>query len=202
MGTLRNLRPRHAANITCQLLAADRVQRYILHFITFSNVLIVIPELFLLWFQCRPVTALWNPLEQNRCDFPRNNKFAIFQGGKSRFKMSSTPFCLAIDGGSRYLLCLTVWLALSDLVQATIPLFIIWPLQMPRRTKFGLSLLMSLGYFAAGSTIARTYAIKTLSEPDLSRESYMLVSIASPASNRNNSLESRIIPLPLSLIIF
>ncbi|MCJ1353820.1 MAG: hypothetical protein MMC33_003807 [Icmadophila ericetorum] len=80
--------------------------------------------------QCRPMSALWNFGEKGEC-----------------FSIHFTYLAAYIGGGFD---------ALTDLLCALIPTLIISQLQMNRRTKIGLCILMGLGIFTAVCVIAKT----------------------------------------------
>ncbi|KAI4243718.1 MAG: hypothetical protein L6R40_003331 [Gallowayella cf. fulva] len=56
---------------------------------------------------------------------------------------------------------------LSDLILATTPLFFLRNLQISRRTKFLLCVLMSVGYITAGCSLVRTILSDRVLNPDL-----------------------------------
>lgn len=58
--------------------------------------------------------------------------------------------------------------ALSDLLLAIIPSYILWSLQIHRKLKWGLSLIMGTGVFAAAAAIVRTWASRFLDVEDVS----------------------------------
>ena len=63
---------------------------------------------------------------------------------------------------------LLVWSAVSDLIIALLPAVLVWPLQMPRKIKLGISFLMGLGVFAALSSLMVVYYIKDITSHDAS----------------------------------
>jgi hypothetical protein len=86
--------------------------------------------------QCLPVNAVWNPKVQGKCFEPNmvvNIMFA--QGGK----LSLCPTCECTTHS------LSVISAISDFTLAGFPILIIYRLNMSRRTKVGLCMLMGLG---------------------------------------------------------
>ncbi|KAI9727463.1 MAG: hypothetical protein M1828_006405 [Chrysothrix sp. TS-e1954] len=119
----------------------DPKRRYLLHFIAYSNVILEIPNWFIIWFSCSPPSALWNPLEQEKCHVIWNVNYSIFLGS---------------------------WQATSDFVLALLPIYLIWPLQMDRKVKLGLCCLMGLGVFAAVCTIMRTIYTPQIMAKDVS----------------------------------
>lgn len=64
---------------------ADTIRRWILIFVAVSNVLIAIPQIFLLWFFCNPPSAAFDPLQQDKCNIVPNQRYTYFQGGMSVF---------------------------------------------------------------------------------------------------------------------
>ncbi|KAJ5885500.1 hypothetical protein N7495_010010 [Penicillium taxi] len=95
------------------------------------NVLFAIPQLVIIWTQCSPVNALWDPNRQELCHTSRAAWYTAFLGAIA---------------------------AISDLYLAIIPAAMLGPLQIDIRLKLGLSFLMGCGVFAAASAIVRSWA--------------------------------------------
>lgn len=95
----------------------------------------------MVWFQCTPVTALWDPLQQDKCDHRKSVYYTYFVGGVA---------------------------ALSDIYLAVVPIHMLLPLRIDRKLKWGLSFLMGCGVFAGVAAIVRTWAAKYILSEDSS----------------------------------
>lgn len=95
----------------------------------------------MVWFQCDPPDALWDPLRQNKCDYSINEKYTYFVGAVA---------------------------AVSDFYFAIIPIRMFLPLHIDRKLKIGLSFLMGLGVFAGVAAIVRSWAAKYITAVDSS----------------------------------
>lgn len=105
------------------------------------NVIVNIPQVLLIWFQCSPVDALWDPLRQAQCDHRKSVYSTYFVGGVA---------------------------ALTDFYLAIIPIHMLLPLRIDRKLKWGLSFLMGCGVFAGVAAIVRTWAAKFILSEDSS----------------------------------
>ncbi|KAI9652365.1 MAG: hypothetical protein M1831_006843 [Alyxoria varia] len=115
--------------------------RSVLYFICGSNLIITVPNIFLVWFQCSPPNALWDITRQHDC----NPKPQIF-----------------------YSYFLGAYAALSDFILAGLSIHTIYARHtLPLRTKLLASLLMGLGFLACAAAIARTYYSQQLLEGDM-----------------------------------
>lgn len=112
------------------------------------NIIVNIPQVVLVWFQCDPPNALWDPLQQEKCDYRRNAYYTYFVGAVA---------------------------ALSDFYFAIIPIKMLLPLRIDRKLKWGLSFLMGLGVFAGVAAIVRSWAAKYVVSEDSSCRSRPLV---------------------------
>ena len=57
--------------------------RYALWFVAVSNVIVLVPEVFLTWFACDPPDALWDLLRQSHCEHLTHQvKYSYFFGGE------------------------------------------------------------------------------------------------------------------------
>ncbi|KAL9604300.1 MAG: hypothetical protein Q9179_001922 [Wetmoreana sp. 5 TL-2023] len=86
--------------------------------------------------QCRPLNAVWDPKVHGTCFSPR----VIYTAGYTNYGLD----------------------ALTDLICASIPIFVIHRLQMNIRTKVAVGFLMSLGVLTAGCATAKAITIKGL----------------------------------------
>lgn len=105
------------------------------------NIVVNIPQVLMVWFQCTPVTALWDPLQQDKCDHRKSVYYTYFVGGVA---------------------------ALSDIYLAVVPIHMLLPLRIDRKLKWGLSFLMGCGVFAGVAAIVRTWAAKYILSEDSS----------------------------------
>ncbi|EPS31718.1 hypothetical protein PDE_06675 [Penicillium oxalicum 114-2] len=105
------------------------------------NIAVNIPQALLVWLQCSPVSALWDPLRQDRCDHRKNVYYNYFVGAIA---------------------------ALSDIYLAIVPIHMLLPLKIDRKLKWGLSFLMGCGVFAGAAAIVRTWAAKHILSDDSS----------------------------------
>lgn len=106
----------------------------------------------MVWFQCTPVTALWDPLQQDKCDHRKSVYYTYFVGAIA---------------------------ALSDIYLAIVPIHMLIPLRIDRKLKWGLSFLMGCGVFAGVAAVVRTWAAKFILSEDSSCELHRLPSICS-----------------------
>ena len=95
----------------------------------------------LVWFQCSPPSALWDPLRQAQCDHGRSVYYTYFVGAVA---------------------------AISDFYLAIIPITMLIPLRIDKKLKWGLSFLMGCGVFAGAAAIVRTWAAKFIMSADSS----------------------------------
>ncbi|KAJ5669969.1 uncharacterized protein N7477_005332 [Penicillium maclennaniae] len=105
------------------------------------NIVLNIPQILLVWFQCRPVDALWDPLRQSDCDHRKSVYYTYFVGAVA---------------------------AISDFYLATVPIQMLLPLRIDRKLKWGLGFLMGCGVFAGVAAIVRTWAAKFILTEDSS----------------------------------
>lgn len=112
------------------------------------NIVVNIPQVVLVWFQCDPPNALWDPLQQDKCDYRRNAYYTYFVGAVA---------------------------ALSDFYFAIIPITMLIPLRIDRKLKWGLSFLMGLGLFAGVAAVIRSWAAKYVVSEDSSCRSLPLI---------------------------
>ncbi|KAJ5655973.1 hypothetical protein N7507_007923 [Penicillium longicatenatum] len=105
------------------------------------NILLNIPQVLLVWFQCSPVDSLWDPLRQANCDHRKSVYYTYFVGAVA---------------------------ALSDFYLAIVPIHMLIPLRIDRKLKWGLSFLMGCGIFAGVAAIVRTWAASFILTTDSS----------------------------------
>lgn len=106
-----------------------------------ANIVLNIPQVLLVWLQCNPVDALWDPLRQAQCDHRKSVYYTYFVGAIA---------------------------ALSDFYLAIVPIHMLLPLRIDRKLKWGLSFLMGCGIFAGVAAIVRTWAAKFILSEDSS----------------------------------
>ncbi|OQD82894.1 hypothetical protein PENANT_c019G07242 [Penicillium antarcticum] len=105
------------------------------------NIIVNIPQVLLVWFQCSPPNALWDPLLQSQCDHRKSVYYTYFVGAVA---------------------------AISDIYLAVIPITMLVPLRIDKTLKWGLSFLMGCGVFAGAAAIVRTWAAKFIMSEDSS----------------------------------
>ncbi|KAJ5884444.1 hypothetical protein N7504_012016 [Penicillium tannophilum] len=105
------------------------------------NIVLNIPQVLLVWFQCSPVDSLWDPLRQADCDHRKSVYYTYFVGAVA---------------------------ALSDFYLAVVPINMLIPLRIDRKLKWGLSFLMGCGVFAGVAAIVRTWAASFILTTDSS----------------------------------
>lgn len=113
------------------------------------NIVLNIPQVLLVWFQCSPVNALWDPLRQSDCDHRKSVYYTYFVGAVA---------------------------AISDFYLAIVPIQMLLPLRIDRKLKWGLGFLMGCGVFAGVAAIVRTWAAKfILTEDSSCKASFFLI---------------------------
>ena len=105
------------------------------------NIVVNIPQALMVWFQCHPVDALWDPLRQDYCNHSYNVNYTYFVGAVA---------------------------AVSDLILAIVPSYMLWPLKIDRKVKCGLSILLGTGVVAAAAAVVRSWAARFILEKDSS----------------------------------
>ena len=140
--------------------------RAILIGMAIANILVVLPNLILVWVHCKPASAVLDPLRQGQCDFEPVLKYWYLQGGKYCPCCELSVHHKSVLANVEFLI-LAIW-SLTDLIQTAIALAIIWPLNISRVSKVFLSCLMSLGILAFAITIVRTVFDRAFNSPDLS----------------------------------
>ncbi|KAL8760418.1 MAG: hypothetical protein Q9199_000042 [Rusavskia elegans] len=113
-------------------LSSFRRIRLALHGMNIFLITSHIPLTFLIIFQCNPISKYWrNPLE----------------GPGNCFDKDTVATIIIIQG---------VFSIVSDFVLAGFPIVLLWNVQLSKRTKVGLCMLMGLGVITAGICIGRT----------------------------------------------
>ncbi|KAL9076262.1 MAG: hypothetical protein Q9157_003709 [Trypethelium eluteriae] len=115
--------------------------RWILMSIAAMNYLISVPIAIYSQLHCNPINALWNPLKQQQCNTHMYVLLSYVSGSIA---------------------------ALSDILLALLPIYILWSLQIDRKLKQVLCVLLSLGIVAAIAAIVRTWATSFLEGEDAS----------------------------------
>lgn len=91
-----------------------------------------VPLIFLMIFQCSPISKYWtNPLE----------------GPGACFSKNTVELIIIIQG---------VFSIVSDFICAAFPIVLLWDVQISKRTKIALCFLMGLGVITAFASIVRT----------------------------------------------
>ncbi|KAI9662267.1 MAG: hypothetical protein M1821_008434 [Bathelium mastoideum] len=106
-----------------------------------ANFLIAIPIAIYSQFHCSPVSALWDPLQQDRCN------------ARAYVLLSYVIGAVA---------------AASDVFLALLPTYLLWSLQIDRKLKQFLCVLLGLGVVAAIAAVVRTWASGFLEGEDAS----------------------------------
>ncbi|MCJ1277470.1 hypothetical protein MMC21_005283 [Puttea exsequens] len=113
---------------------------WFLHFVGWSNMVLNIIQVILILLQCSPTPKLWNNNLPGTCEHRiRTNKAGYFRGSYS---------------------------ALGDLILAIYPIVVFWNLQMSKKLKIGLCLLMSGGVIATACAIVKTVYIELISKTE------------------------------------
>ncbi|RDW77796.1 hypothetical protein BP6252_05849 [Coleophoma cylindrospora] len=120
-------------------LIRDRTQQNIIYSVLLVNVLFSITYFFLVLFQCLPVSVYWHITQQAGKCMPKG----IFTAASY---------------------CHSVLIATTDLLFATLPIFMVWKLKMNLAMKFSVAGLLSTGAAAGISTLIRIPFIKTLGD--------------------------------------
>lgn len=145
----RNERTRQyvlSASVFAEILTASKDPKIRRSLVTVAvlNIVLNIPQCLLVWLQCDPVDALWDPLRQAQCDHRKTVYYTYFVG---------------------------VVAALTDFYLAIVPIHMLLPLRIDRKLKWGLSFLMGCGIFAGVAAIVRTWAAKFIISEDSSCKS-------------------------------
>ncbi|KAM0227674.1 hypothetical protein ACHAPO_011319 [Fusarium lateritium] len=136
------------AMITCKLsigyfllrVATEKVQKWIIHLAMFSTALSGIIFFFVTVFQCHPISYFWNREQDGTCINP------------------TVVIALAV--------LYSVFAVGSDLVFAILPGFIVWNLQLHKRTKYSLIPLLAMGCVASAAVITRFPYLHLIRSPD------------------------------------
>lgn len=120
-------------------IATDPKIRRSLVAVAVLNIILNIPQCLLVWLQCTPIDALWDPLRQDQCDHRKSVYYTYFAGAVA---------------------------ALSDFYLAIVPIHMLLPLRIDPKLKWGLSFLMGCGIFAGVAAIVRTWAARLILTED------------------------------------
>ncbi|KAL9000871.1 MAG: hypothetical protein Q9169_000626 [Polycauliona sp. 2 TL-2023] len=113
-------------------LSSFRKIRLGLHAMNVFLIISHIPLTFIFIFQCSPVSKYWrNPNE----------------GSGTCYSKDTVAHIIIVQG---------VFSIVSDFVLALFPILLLWNVQLSKRTKLGLCMLMGLGVITAGICIGRT----------------------------------------------
>ena len=132
---------------------AHHAKPWFLWIVGISNIIIGTVIFTLLLTQCSPVEGLWEVFGPRDCRNERQTQgFAYFAASTYR----STPKYPTSK------LTLTGWSVLSDVALAVYPAPIIWSLQLRKRTKIGLCVLLSLVVIAGACAAVKTYELRLM----------------------------------------
>ena len=93
------------------------------------QVLFAMVSIFVIFLQCKPTQALWDPSVQGTCWNPKVfNDYSYFVSG---------------------------YTTITDIVLAVVPISVFWKLQMPFSTKLGVCIMMGLTLVSAIVTIIK-----------------------------------------------
>ncbi|KAL8738231.1 MAG: hypothetical protein Q9181_000957 [Wetmoreana brouardii] len=123
----------------CVLRLIDRARRKLSQFLWVLIAFVAtshMVQVMIFLVQCRPLNAVWDPKVNGTCFSSR----VIYTAGYANYGLD----------------------ALTDLICAGIPIFVIHQLQMNIRTKVAVGFLMSLGVLTAGCATAKAITIKGL----------------------------------------
>ncbi|KAL8812818.1 MAG: hypothetical protein Q9223_002030 [Gallowayella weberi] len=125
-------------------LSSFRTIRLGLHAMIIFLVTSHVPLTFLIIFQCNPISKYWhNPLD----------------GPGTCFTKATVETIIIIQG---------VFSIISDFILAAFPIVLLWNVQLSKRTKVGLCLLMGLGVITAIICIVRTALSGEIKSTDVS----------------------------------
>lgn len=127
-------------DLTSKPVTDLKIRRSLLAFAA-VNIIVNIPQIILVWFQCDPPDALWDPHRQHQCHYSINANYTYFVGAVA---------------------------AVTDFYFAIIPITMLTPLRLDMKLKVGLCLLMGLGVFAGAAAIVRSWAAKFVTAEDSS----------------------------------
>ena len=123
------------------------------------NIIVGIPQVLLVWFQCDPVLSLFDPMQQDNC----NHRKSVY----------STYLTGAVA-------------AVSDFYLAIVPITILIPLRIDKRLKIGLCFLMGGGIIAGAAAIVRTWAAQWILDTAGSCTSFLSLSLRQQANRTDN----------------
>ncbi|KAL5364389.1 putative integral membrane protein [Aspergillus floccosus] len=127
--------------LTLLRITIVRTHAIILYIITTLNVIVGLLFFFFSIFQCKPIDFFWD-------------------------RMTKRGTCLDPDLLLGIVYLYTVMAAVTDFTIGLLPIFMIWNLQMRRRTKFSLAVILGLGIVASSAVIIRIPFLQTFKDED------------------------------------
>ncbi|KAF4500543.1 integral membrane PTH11 [Fusarium agapanthi] len=121
-------------------VTTEKIQRWIIYLAMFLTALSCGIFFFVTLFQCHPISYFWNKDQDGKCIDPS----------------------VVIGLAALY----SVFAVGSDLVFALLPGWIVWNLQLHKRTKYSLIPLLAMGCIASAAVIARLPYLHLLGKPD------------------------------------
>ncbi|EKJ75421.1 hypothetical protein FPSE_04374 [Fusarium pseudograminearum CS3096] len=121
-------------------VTTEKVQKWIIYLAMFSTALSGIIFFFVTVFQCHPVSYFWNKEQDGTCINP------------------TVVIALAV--------LYSVFAVGSDFIFAILPGFIVWKLQLHKKTKYSLIPLLAMGCVASAAVIARFPYLPLIRSPD------------------------------------
>ncbi|CCT66610.1 related to integral membrane protein PTH11 [Fusarium fujikuroi] len=121
-------------------VTTEKIQRWTIYLAMFSTALSCGIFFFVTLFQCHPISYFWNKDQDGKCIDPG----------------------VVIGLAALY----SVFAVGSDLVFALLPGWIVWNLQLHKRTKYSLIPLLAMGCIASAAVIARFPYLHLLGDPD------------------------------------
>ncbi|KAI9670963.1 MAG: hypothetical protein M1831_005048 [Alyxoria varia] len=105
-----------------------------------SCAILEIPNFFLTFFQCNPVSALWDPETAPKYS--------------SNMMSGSTPTCPRAAAINVFQFAYGIWNIVTDVSVAIFPIIMLWNVRLPISIKIGICVLTVLGVAASGSAAA------------------------------------------------
>jgi hypothetical protein len=147
---------------------------WLLYFIAITNVALNIAVFFIIIFQCNPAEASWNFTLKGNC-YARDHLF----GPVGLTQSCELPFPLKIldrHEGTNYI-SFPAWNAVSDLILAIYPVFIVYNRQISLRLKIFLCGIMGLGVIASAFSFVKLEPLSTVVKQVPTDPTYQLFSI-------------------------
>jgi hypothetical protein len=111
------------------LLDPNEYRRWSLYLMSIFQVIFAMISVFIVFFQCKPTSMLWNPTAGGTCWSP--------------------------DVFDDFSYWVSAYTALTDIVLAVVPIRVFWKLQMPLSTKISVCIMMGLTFLSAIVTIVK-----------------------------------------------